>query len=106
MSGRNNQLGLNLAIVANKAVNVASMANELYELVVAKGCNELDELIVAKGHNMAKGQTKSYVVAKGHDELDKLVVVKDRVIWWVFRIFVFDGRNNQLEHSRRLVIIR
>jgi hypothetical protein len=86
----------------NKLV-VAKGHDKLDELVVAKGRDELNELVVAKGRIVAKGRAKDHVVAKGHDELDKLVVAEGCVICRVFRISVFDGCNNQLEHSRRLV---
>ncbi len=83
-SGCNNQLGLDLLIVAKEAIGVANTANELDELVVAKGRDELDKLVVAKGHDeldelvVTKGRDEfdMLIVAKGHDELDKLIVAK------------------------------
>jgi hypothetical protein len=71
--GCNNQLGLNLAIAADKAVGVADMADELDELVLAKDHDELvDERVVAEG----RGKLNELIVAKGRDELNKLVVAK------------------------------
>jgi hypothetical protein len=54
---RNNQLGLDLAIVV-----MANMANELD---VTKGRDELKELIAAKGQVLARGHAGGKVVAKG-----------------------------------------
>ncbi len=54
---RNNQLGLDLAIVV-----MANMANELD---VAKGRDELKELVAAKGQVLARGHSRGKVVAKG-----------------------------------------
>ncbi len=68
----NNELGLNLTIVANKANGVANMTNELDELVVAKGRDELDKLVVVKGSD----ELNQFFAAKGRDELDELVVAK------------------------------
>jgi hypothetical protein len=51
----------NELMVANKDVGVANMANELNELVKAKGCDELDELAVAKGCD----ELNALIVAKG-----------------------------------------
>ncbi len=54
---RNNQLGLDLAIVV-----MADMANELD---VAKGRDELKVLVAAKGQVLARGRARGKVVAKG-----------------------------------------
>ncbi len=58
----NNQLGWDLAIMVDKAISMANMANELD---VAKGCDELKELIAAKGQVLARGHARGKVVAKG-----------------------------------------
>ncbi len=79
---------------------MAEGRDELNELVVAKSHDELDELVVAK----IRGELNKLVVTEGRDELNELIVASCHIICWVFRIFIFDGCNNQFENSRRLVI--